>query len=175
LLELLLNEQAQCTVPLILYWVGFAGLCGITAIVARIVFNRFNIHSEEGKTAMWFLNVAAIITLTIATVEAIAQIEMFNNVDIKNKATVTILWSICAFVQMWLGMRLKNKTLRIISLSLLALAISKLFIYDISNASQGAKIIAFIVLGIVLLVLSFLYQKLKKILFEDEISDKNEE
>jgi len=85
-----------------------------------------------------------------------------------NKATVTVLWSICAFVQMWLGMRLKYKTLRIISLSLLGLVLCKLFVYDLSSVSQGAKIIAFVVLGVVLLVLSFLYQKLKKILFEEE-------
>jgi len=39
--------------------------------------------------------------------------------------------------------------------------------YDLSSVSQGAKIVAFVVLGVVLLVLSFLYQKLKKMLFDD--------
>jgi uncharacterized membrane protein len=44
----------------------------------------------------------------------------------------------------------------------------KLFLFDLSAVSQGAKIVAFVVLGVVLLVLSFLYQKLKKILFDEE-------
>jgi uncharacterized membrane protein len=117
---------------------------------------------------MWFFNVAAIITLSIATLEVIHQMAMYKSLNISNKATVTILWSLCAFVQMWLGMRLKYKTLRIISLSLLGLVLCKLFLYDLNAVSQGAKIVAFVVLGVVLLVLSFLYQKLKKILFEEE-------
>jgi uncharacterized membrane protein len=171
---MLLNDNKQYNIPLMLYWISFAGLCSIFVAVARIVFNKCRINSDAGKTMMWFLNVAAIITLTLTTVRAIAQIGLFNDIDIKNKATVTVLWSLCAFVQMWIGMRFKNKTMRIISLLLLALVLSKLFMYDISNASQGAKIIAFVVLGVVLLVLSFLYQKLKKILFEDDNDDNDD-
>jgi uncharacterized membrane protein len=152
----------------ILYWIGFAGLCGLFAVVAGTYYNQYPLKSPAGKTMMWIFNTAAIISLSIATVGAIHQITIHNNINISNKASITILWSVCAFVQMWLGMRLKYKTLRIISLSLLALVICKLFIYDLSSVSQGAKIIAFVVLGVVLLVMSFLYQKLKKILFEEE-------
>ena len=151
-----------------LYWVGVAGLCGLFVFVARIFYSQYPLKSSQGKTMMWFFNVAAIISISIATVEAINQVTSYNNLGISNKATVTILWSLCAFVQMWLGMHFKYKTLRIISLSLLGLVLCKLFLYDLSNVSQGAKIIAFVVLGVVLLVLSFLYQKLKKILFEEE-------
>ena len=117
---------------------------------------------------MWFFNVAAIISLSIAAIEVINQITLHNDLYISNKVTITVLWSLCAFVQMWLGMHLKYKTLRIISLSLLGLVLCKLVMYDLINVSQGAKVVAFVVLGVVLLVLSFLYQKLKKILFEEE-------
>ena len=117
---------------------------------------------------MWIFNAAAVIGVSIAAIEAINQITSYNNLEISNKVVTTILWSLCAFVQMWLGMRFKYKTLRVISLSLLGLVLCKLFLYDLINVSQGAKIIAFVVLGVVLLVLSFLYQKLKKILFEEE-------
>jgi uncharacterized membrane protein len=154
--------------PVTLYWVGFAALCSLFVAFARIFYKKHQLKSSAGKTMMWFFNVAAITSLSIASVEVIDQVNLFNSTYINNKATVTILWSLCAFVQMWLGMRLKYKTLRIISLSLLGLVLCKLFMYDLSNVSQGARIIAFVVLGVVLLVLSFLYQKLKKILFEDD-------
>lgn len=86
------------------------------------------------------------------------------------KAILTIVWALCSFGLMWLGMRFKNKTLRIISLSLFCLALIKLFFYDIANVSEGGKIAAFILLGILLLTISFMYQKLKKMIIDDSKS-----
>jgi len=166
-------QYSSSALPFALYWIAFAGLCGLFVVVARIFYRQYQLKSSFGKTMMWIMNVAAIITLSIATTEIVNQIWTYNDMEFSNKATITVLWSLCAFVQMWLGMRLKYKTLRIISLSLLGLVLCKLFLYDLSNVSQGAKIVAFVVLGVGLLVLSFLYQKLKKILFEND--EKNEE
>jgi uncharacterized membrane protein len=84
------------------------------------------------------------------------------------KAGLTIVWAVFSFVIMWLGMRHKYKTLRIISLSIFSLALLKLFLSDISNISEGGKIAAFIMLGILLLVISFMYQRLKKIIIDNE-------
>jgi uncharacterized membrane protein len=69
---------------------------------------------------------------------------------------------------MWLGMRHKFKPLRIISLALFGLCLLKLFLFDIRNVSEGGKIAAFILLGILLLVVSFMYQKLKKMIIDDK-------
>lgn len=87
------------------------------------------------------------------------------------KAGYPVLWGICSFALMWLGMRNKNQTLRIISLTLFTLTLAKLFIYDISGVSDGGRILAFIILGILLLVISFMYQKIKKIILSDEKTD----
>lgn len=87
------------------------------------------------------------------------------------KAGYPVLWGICSFALMWLGMRNKNQTLRIISLTLFTLTLGKLFIYDISGVSDGGRILAFIILGILLLVISFMYQKIKKIILSDEKTD----
>ncbi len=156
----------------LLYWIGFAALGGLFAITAKCFYKRNPFKSGFGKTFTWFFNVISVICLSIGLLELFAQIGIFGDISVDryNKAGITILWTMCAFVQMWLGMRLRYKTLRIISLILLALVLVKLFLFDLSHVSQGAKIIAFVVLGIVLLVLSFLYQKLKKILFEDDDS-----
>ena len=53
------------------------------------------------------------------------------------------------------------KQLRIIALALLGLTIVKLFIFDI-NVSGPGRIVAFILLGILILIISFVYQKLSK-------------
>jgi uncharacterized membrane protein len=44
----------------------------------------------------------------------------------------------------------------------------KLFLLDIRGISEGGKIAAFISLGVLLLIVSFMYQRLKKILLVDE-------
>jgi uncharacterized membrane protein len=84
------------------------------------------------------------------------------------KTGLPILWGLCSFAFMWLGMRNKYKTLRIISLSLFTLTLAKLFIFDIRNIPAGGKIAAFFCLGVLLLVVSFMYQRLKKIIIDDE-------
>lgn len=83
------------------------------------------------------------------------------------KAGLSILWSICSFIMMWLGMHFKFRPLRIISLSLFTVTLIKLFIYDIRNIPPGGKIAAFILLGVLLLTVSFMYQRLKKIIIDD--------
>jgi uncharacterized membrane protein len=84
------------------------------------------------------------------------------------KTGLPILWGLCSFVFMWLGMRHKYRTLRIISLSLFSLTLFKLFVFDIRNIPAGGKIAAFFCLGVLLLVVSFMYQRLKKIIIDDE-------
>lgn len=92
--------------------------------------------------------------------------ELINRVF--TKAVLPVLWGLCSFAFMWLGMKHKYKTLRIISLSLFSFTLLKLFLYDISNIPVAGKIIAFFCLGVLLLIISFMYQRLKKIIIEDE-------
>lgn len=88
------------------------------------------------------------------------------------KTSFPILWGILSFVFLYFGIKKEKKEWRIFSLVLIAITIVKLFTYDIGTVSQGGKIIAFIILGVVLLIISFMYQKIKKALFKDK---KNEE
>ena len=101
----------------------------------------------------------------------VVVIEPFQNTLLSlqqySKAGLTIVWALCSFAIMWLGMKHKFKTLRIISLVLFSLALVKLFLFDIRTVSEGGKIAAFIMLGILLLIISFMYQKLKKIIIDD--------
>ncbi len=84
------------------------------------------------------------------------------------KAGLSILWGLCSFSMMWLGMKHKFKTLRIISLTLFTITTIKLFFFDIRNIPPGGKIAAFILLGVLLLIVSFMYQRLKKMIIDDK-------
>lgn len=85
-----------------------------------------------------------------------------------NKAGYSVLWGIISFVLMQQGMKRKDRMLRVISLSLFFITILKLFLYDIRDISEAGKIVAFISLGVLLLVVSFMYQRLKKLILEDD-------
>lgn len=91
-----------------------------------------------------------------------------------NKVALPIIWSVCSLVLMLLGMRHRIKTLRIISLALFSLTILKLFVYDISNVGQGGKIAAFIILGVILLIVSFMYQKIKGLFVDSDTKNETE-
>jgi uncharacterized membrane protein len=79
-----------------------------------------------------------------------------------------ILWGVLAFLFLFIGMKRSNKTFRIVSLVLIAIILLKLFTYDIKDASEAGKIVAFIILGVVLLIISFMYQKIKALLLDDD-------
>ncbi|WP_407517761.1 DUF2339 domain-containing protein [Elizabethkingia anophelis] len=84
-----------------------------------------------------------------------------------------ILWGALSFVFLIIGIKKQNKQLRIIALALLGITIIKLFFYDIKNVSETGKIIAFILLGVLILIISFVYQKIKKLVI-DESSKSND-
>jgi len=85
-----------------------------------------------------------------------------------HKIGFPILWGIASFILIFIGLKRKQKHVRIVSLTLFLLTLLKLFIVDIRGISEGGKIAAFISLGVLLLVVSFMYQRLKRILLADE-------
>lgn len=83
-------------------------------------------------------------------------------------AGLSLSLSIAGFVQMGLGMRLHQKVLRMVSLATFGIVLLKLVFDDLWAMPTIGKIIVFIILGLILLILSFLYQKLKDVLFKND-------
>lgn len=90
------------------------------------------------------------------------------------KTGFPVLWGIMAFIFLMVGIKKQIKHLRIIALTLLGITIIKLFVYDISNVSETGKIIAFILLGVLILIISFVYQKLKFLVVDATKTSEND-
>ena len=60
---------------------------------------------------------------------------------------------------MALGFWKRSAFLRWQALILIAVTIGKVFIYDLSELDRGYRIVSFIVLGVILLAISFAYQR----------------
>lgn len=105
-----------------------------------------------------------------------ANVETISHILTQNhKIGYPILWGLTSFLLIFIGLKSKKKQLRIISLTLFLITLVKLFTVDIRGISEGGKIAAFISLGILLLIVSFMYQRLKKILLADEESKSSPE
>lgn len=73
--------------------------------------------------------------------------------------SLSLLWTIYASALIALGIQRKSPLLRWQALSLFGLVVIKVFIYDSSFLERFYRIVSFLILGLVLLIVSFLYQR----------------
>ena len=109
-----------------------------------------------------------------ATILWILSSELINWMDISGlsgsyKLGITILWGVYSLAMIALGIWKKNKDLRISAIVLFGVTLAKPFLYDIASLNTISKTIVLVMLGILLLIISFLYNKYKLLIFgEDE-------
>ena len=120
-----------------------------------VTSNQRNLHTEYSiiSTLMW-LTLTRLLLIT------------FNEVNFSTAFSLSL--GIAAFILMCIGMRYHSKEIRIVSLAEFGIVIGKLILNDVWAMPALGKIIVFISLGAILLILSFLYQKLKDALFNEE-------
>lgn len=105
-----------------------------------------------------------------AAVLWIASSELINWMDIAGyadsyKLGLSILWGIYALLLIGLGIYRRKTHLRIGAIVLFALTLIKLFFYDIADLDTISKTVVFVILGVLLLIISFLYNKYKDLIF----------
>jgi uncharacterized membrane protein len=157
------------------HWAGAAVLLWLLYGVIVSIFNDTGNKWDEYKPAFTWVVAASILILLSAEMYHIVLWTNYRDAtdwswyeNLYYKAMLSILWGVCSFAMMWLGMKKNFRPLRIISLSLFTATLLKLFFYDIINIPPGGKIAAFILLGVLLLVISFMYQRLKKIIIDNK-------
>jgi uncharacterized membrane protein len=82
--------------------------------------------------------------------------------------SLSVAWLIYSVVLMVLGIWKRNRGIRIISIVLFGFTILKIFIYDLSFLETLYRIFSFIGLGIILLAVSYLYQRYKDVIVGGE-------
>lgn len=82
--------------------------------------------------------------------------------------TVTLLWMLTAVVLFAIGFGLKTVWLRLSSMVLMGITLAKLVLLDSLRFSTLQKIIAYLTLGVLLLVVGYFYQRFKEKLFHNE-------
>lgn len=173
---LMLVQRSVSTVHFWAHWISTAFIALIFYQLIFLVKN--NLPANSRKLTSWLLSGAIVLFLSLEV--SLASNQLFyspnNSIDhietVYSKTALPILWGLSSFALMWLGMHYKVRTLRIISLTLFSITLVKLFVFDIQNIPPAGKIAAFFCLGILLLIISFMYQKVKKIIVNDEAGTK---
>lgn len=83
------------------------------------------------------------------------------------KLGLSILWGSYSLFLISMGLAKNKKHLRIGAMVLFGITLIKLFVYDIAYLSTISKTIVFVSLGILLLIISFLYNKYKHLIIDD--------
>ena len=140
-------------------------LWGSVAFALWAIFKNTKSIIENTKFHIFLEMVIHISILNFLSNELVTWMDIAGYQDIF-KLGLSILWSVYSLLLVSLGIYKKKKYLRISALVLFGVTLAKLFLYDISNLSTISKTIVLIVLGLLLLIISFLYNK-----FKDKISD----
>jgi uncharacterized membrane protein len=107
--------------------------------------------------------------LALLTVE-LTNILIWTGEDSFTNVGVSLLWGVYAMFMIVVGIWKKNKVLRLAGIGLFSITLLKFFLFDIIGMSTLGKTAIFVGLGILLLLISFLYNKYKhKISDEPEI------
>jgi hypothetical protein len=154
-------------------------LTNVIVSLARIITSK-NVKAQLGQN-YWWLYIFFFVFVASAELDhlvvMIGYSDVYSTLNLLNanhKIGFPILWGVASFILIAVGLQRKIKVLRIISMVLLLITLLKLFIVDLRDISEGGKIAAFISLGILLLIVSFMYQRLKKILLEDNKEEEKE-
>jgi uncharacterized membrane protein len=105
------------------------------------------------------------VVLTVLSNELITWIAL-NNPGQSYKLGLSILFGVYSLLLILLGIRSRKAYLRYAAIALFGATLLKLVLYDLSYLSTIAKTIVFVILGVLLLIISFLYNKYKAVIFD---------
>ncbi|PZO23773.1 MAG: DUF2339 domain-containing protein, partial [Flavobacteriaceae bacterium] len=150
---------------------GFFGVIAhyISLLVLAIFVYRIYIYfiNRQEKNRMLFDIFFSILVIWILSAEMLIWLNAFNIYE-NNKLGLSILWGSYSLILISYGIWKSKKHLRILAIVLFGITLLKLFFYDIVHLNTIRKTIVFVSLGILLLIISFLYNKYKHLILDDD-------
>ncbi|WP_316803830.1 DUF2339 domain-containing protein [Pedobacter nototheniae] len=153
------------TVPPVNIIVRYVSIAFFALLIAACYrLSQLDLVKKKHKTAFDYLFYISL--LWIISSELINILELSKQ-DSGHKLGLSILWGVYALFMISIGLWKNKKHLRIGAIVLFGFTLIKLFVYDISYLDTIAKTIVFVSLGVLLLIISFLYNKYKHLITDD--------
>jgi hypothetical protein len=159
--QLVLNNLALYIGALFVFGYSFANT---DIAIVTLVLSALTAIQAVAVRQLWKEEIFT--TRTIATLSLILFIVFIGfNWD---GFPVTLLWLLTAVVVFAWGFRMRSVSARMTAIVLIGVTLGKLLLFDSRTFSTIEKVIAYLVLGILLLIVSFFYQKFRQKIFEEK-------
>lgn len=139
---------------------------GIVALLLFAMARTRNLVNAQMRLRALFDVMLHAVILWIASSELINIMDLSGSTQ-SYKLGLSILWGVYSLFMIILGIWKKNQPLRIASIILFAVTLVKLFFYDIIHLNTISKTIVLVSLGVLLLIISFLYNKYKHLIADE--------
>jgi uncharacterized membrane protein len=133
----------------------------IIVIICVFLCAKYNSKTEdENKELTTGLSILGGVLLFIFTITGTNKFfEEFSHLDEMRSLVYSILWGIYALVLFIMGIAKENHNIKRAGFVIALIAILKVFFVDLSSLETIYRILSLVVLGIILLTISFIYQK----------------
>lgn len=151
-------------------FLAFALLVAAYAAAIRLYARDGGRSSDDERSVVSVLVVAAnVLALVALSAEAVGYFESRRvlgadaagqrDVELSKQLSLSVVWALYGAGLLLVGRVRRSRLLRLMALALLGLTTLKVFLLDLSALDRAYRIISFIVLGAILLAVSYLYQK----------------
>ena len=149
------------------FWPAFVAV-GVVALVAAFAsrrtialfpHDRTLLEAVAGTALVYLASVGIVSAFQPATVDVRAG---DFGVREQGQAILSAFWSLLGLLLLWAGLRRDQKATRLAGFALLAVAVGKVFLYDIATLDQGYRVLSFVVLGLLLLTGAYGYQRMRR-------------
>ncbi|CAN5182450.1 hypothetical protein BH20ACI2_BH20ACI2_28990 [soil metagenome] len=124
----------------------------------------------EDQAAAGFDSILYLTIFITASCELVNIMEQLHIPD-STKLGLSILWAVYAVIMIVAGIAKNKAYLRIAAIVLLAATLVKLFFYDIADLPTIPKTILFVAIGILMLIVGYLYNRYKDLIFKNPDPD----
>lgn len=132
----------------------------LTLFVFAQIYQRTQLAGDELHVPS-VLRVAGATLLWIAgSQEIVSQFSNYESTNVRN-LSLSVWWMVYAVILSFIGGVRNMHVLRKVAAVLFGVTVLKVFLYDVQALELGYRVVSFILLGVILLIVAFFYQKNK--------------
>lgn len=169
---------------LLVFNIRLISAISVAALILLICYLYTQNRGKRDDNEKSFLNTFIMIAVFIIGLALTSEsMRYFNSVgaDINSNLAkqmqfgISSIWAVYSIILIVIGIIKRYKPVRLFAIVLFGITILKVFLSDLSVLTGVYRVLSFIVLGFILLAVSFLYQKYKDIIIYDLPEDKMKE
>lgn len=146
------------------FTIRYLSILALTALL--MITNKYIIkHSLKSEYKQPFEILVLIVLCWVLSSELLHWMDLGEAAN-SYKLGLSIFWGVFSLIVVGFGIWKNKKHFRITAMVLFGITLVKLFFYDIAHLNTISKTVVFVSLGILLLTISFLYNKYTKKLFD---------